>query len=68
MAPGPEPPDTVAFELRLESVPTELRLELRAEYLIAFDAEATDTGDSAPIVAEHRVSFGTMVGPEQLLP
>lgn len=68
LAPGPEPPDTVAFELRLESVPTELRLELRAEYLIAFDAEAADTGDSAPIVAEHRVSFGTMVGPEQLLP
>lgn len=66
--PGPEPPDTVTFELRLDSVPSELRLELRAEYLIALEAEAVDDGGSDPIVAEHRVSFGTMVGPEQLLP
>ena len=66
--PGPEPPETVAFELRLDSVPSEPRLELRAEYVIALRARASGADESPPIVAEHRAIFGTMAGPQQLLP
>ena len=68
LEPGPEPPETVAFELRLDSIPSEPRLELRAEYVIALQPRAVNADESTSIVAEHRASFGTVVGPQQLLP
>ena len=68
LEPGPEPPETVAFELRLDSIPSEPRLELRAGYVIALRPRAVDAGETPPIVAEHRVSFGTVAGPQRLLP